>query len=235
MDGISQPLSRTACTADTFACSWCMSCQKRCLDVVLAVLLLILSAPLQILICVVIKLLSPGPVLFRQTRTGQNGKLFLIYKFRTMDEEQKGTCSCITRADDPRITRLGRVLRRTKLDELPQLINILKGEMSFVGPRPRVPAQEASLFLTRPGLTGIASLILAHEEKILQTVSVDAQEQYHADVLNPLKLRYDTHYIETASLSLDIEIMIRTVLKVYFSTLKTKTNLQPVDFKAVKR
>jgi lipopolysaccharide/colanic/teichoic acid biosynthesis glycosyltransferase len=97
-----------------------------------------------------------------------------------------------------------------------------------------VPAQEGCLFLTRPGLTGIASLILAHEEKLLQRISVDAQEQYHADVLNPLKLRYDLQYIETASLGLDIEIMLRTVMKVYFSKLEAEIDLQPVRFKAIK-
>jgi lipopolysaccharide/colanic/teichoic acid biosynthesis glycosyltransferase len=234
MNGISQPLTRTSRAEDTFACSWCMSRKKRCLDVVLAVLFLIFSAPLQILICIAIKLFSPGPVLFRQIHTGRSGKPFLIYKYRTMEEEHDGNCSFVTRADDPRITRLGGILRRTKLDELPQLINILQGEMSFVGPRPRVPAQEGCLFLTRPGLTGIASLILAHEEKILQRISADAQEQYHADVLNPLKLRYDLQYIETASLGLDIEIMLRTAMKVYFSKLEAEIDLQPIRFKAIK-
>jgi len=235
MGGITQSLDVSTGAKSAFVCPWCTSRRKRCFDAVFAALFLVLSAPLQILISIAIKLTSHGSVLFRQARTGRNGKLFVIYKYRTMIDGQDENGSSVTLADDPRITRIGSILRRTKLDELPQLVNILKGEMSFVGPRPRVPAQVGCLFSARPGLTGIASLILAHEEKILQTVSVDAQEQYHADVLNPLKLRYDTHYIETASLSLDIEIMIRTVLKVYFSTLKTKTNLQPVDFKAVKR
>ena len=235
MGGLTQPMDGVSRTEGSFVCSWCTSRGKRCFDVALAGLLLVLSAPIQILICIAIKLIAGEPVFFQQVRTGRNGKPFLIYKYRTMNEGEDGYCSSVTRADDPRITRLGGILRRTKLDELPQLINILKGEMSFVGPRPRVPTQESCLFLTRPGLTGIASLILAHEEKILQKVPGDAQEQYHAQVLNPLKLRYDLQYIETASLSLDIEIMVRTVIKVYFLTLKTDLDLQPTRFKPIKQ
>ena len=107
--------------------------------------------------------------------------------------------------------------------------------MSFVGPRPRVPAQEGSVSFTRPGLTGIASLIFAHEEKILQKVPADTQEQYHAHVLNPLKLRYDLQYVETASLGLDIEIIVRTAFKVYLSTAKEAIEPQPINFKAMQR
>jgi lipopolysaccharide/colanic/teichoic acid biosynthesis glycosyltransferase len=235
MNGLTGQLDGVQDAKGIFVCSWCMSQKKRCFDLTLAVLLLVLSAPIQILICIAIKLYCRGPVLFRQLRTGRNGKLFVIYKYRTMKEGQESSCSGVTKAGDPRITRLGRILRRTKLDELPQLINIVRGEMSFVGPRPRVPAQEESLFLTRPGLTGIASLILAHEEIILQKVPQDAQEQYHSLVLNPLKLHYDLQYIETASLSLDIEIMVRTVIKVYFLTLKTDLDLQPTRFKPIKQ
>jgi lipopolysaccharide/colanic/teichoic acid biosynthesis glycosyltransferase len=232
MNGLTQPMDGISQVEEKIVCSWCTSRGKRCFDVALAGLLLVLSAPIQILICVVIKVISRGPVLFRQPRTGRNGKPFIIYKYRTMNEGQGCSCSSVTRADDPRITRLGRILRRAKLDELPQLINILKGEMSFVGPRPRVPTQVGSLLFTRPGLTGIASLIFAHEEKILQKVPDDTHEQYHADVLNPLKLRYDLQYVETASLSLDVEIIIRTVIKVYLSPLMGEMALQIVHFKA---
>jgi len=235
MGGITQSLDVSTGAKSAFVCPWCTSRRKRCFDAVFAALFLVLSAPFQILISLAIKLTSDGTVLFRQDRTGRNGKLFVIYKYRTMIDGQNENGSSVTLADDSRITRIGSILRRTKLDELPQLINILKGEMSFVGPRPRVPAQVGYLFSARPGLTGIASLILAHEEKILQTIPADGQEQYHAAVLNPLKLRYDTNYIETASFSLDIEIMIRTVFKVYFSKSKSRTNLQPIDFKVVKR
>jgi len=235
MGGITQSLDVSTGAKSAFVCPWCTSRRKRCFDAVFAALFLVLSVPLQILISVAIRLTSAGSVLFRQVRIGRNGKLFVIYKYRTMVDGQDESGSPVTLAGDPRITRIGSILRRTKLDELPQLINILKGEMSFVGPRPRVPSQVGCLFSTRPGLTGIASLILAHEEKILQTVSADAQEQYHSDVLNPLKLRYDMHYIQTASLGLDIEIMIRTVFKVYFSTLKAGIDIQPVNFKIIKR
>ena len=233
MDGQTQPMDGVSQGQATFARSWCMSRGKRYFDVALAGLLLVLSAPIQILICIALKLTSRGPVLFRQLRTGRNGTLFIIYKYRTMNEGSG--CSSVTRADDPRITRLGRILRSVKLDEFPQLINILRGEMSFVGPRPRVPAQVGSLLSTRPGLTGIASLIFAHEDKILQEIPDDSQEQYHAHVLNPLKLRYDLQYVEAASLSLDIEIIVRTFIKVYFSPLQDSIALHPVNFNANKR
>jgi lipopolysaccharide/colanic/teichoic acid biosynthesis glycosyltransferase len=232
MDGLTRLMDGVSQVEGKFVCSWCTSREKRCFDVALAGLLLVLSAPIQILICIVIKVTSRGSVLFRQLRTGRNGKLFVIYKYRTMNEGQDCSCSSVTRAGDPRITRLGRILRRAKLDELPQLINILRGDMSFVGPRPRVPAQEGSVSFTRPGLTGIASLIFAHEEKILQNVPDDTQEQYHAHVLNPLKLRYDLQYVETASLGLDIEIIVRTVIELYLPPLKGKMALQTVQFEA---
>ena len=235
MDGLTQLIDGVSQVEEKFVCSWCTSREKRFFDIALAGLLLVLSAPIQILICIGIKVTSRGPVVFRQLRTGRNGKLFIIYKYRTMKEGQGCSCSSVTRADDRRITRLGKILRRTKLDELPQLINILIGEMSFVGPRPRVPAQVDSLLFTRPGLTGIASLIFAHEEKILQKVPDDTQEQYHAHVLNPLKLRYDLQYVETASLGLDIEIIVRTVIKIYFSPLKGTMTLQTVHFKTNSR
>jgi lipopolysaccharide/colanic/teichoic acid biosynthesis glycosyltransferase len=229
MDVLTQPMDGVSQAEEKFVRSWCTSRAKRRFDIALAGLLLVLSAPIQILICIAIKVTSRGPMLFRQLRTGRHGKLFIIYKYRTMNQEQDCSCSSVTRAGDPRITGLGRVLRRTKLDELPQLINILKGEMSFVGPRPRVPAQVGGLLCTRPGLTGIASLIFAYEEKILQKVPDNTQEQYHARVLNPLKLSYDLQYVETASLGLDIEIIARTVIKVYFSPLKAESDLQTIE------
>lgn len=235
MNGLTQPMDAVSQVEETFVRSWCMSRGKRCFDVALAGLLLVLSAPLQILICIAIKAISRGPVLFRQIRTGRNGKPFIIYKFRTMNEGQGYSSTSFTRADDPRITRLGRILRRTKLDEFPQLINIVKGEMSFVGPRPRVPEQASSLLSARPGLTGIASLIFADEEGILQNVPDDAQEQYHAQILSPLKVRYDLQYVEAASLSLDIEIIVRTVIKIYFSPMKSQMDIQTVDFEATER
>jgi len=235
MNVLTQPLTEASCTENDAVCPWCTSRRKRCFDVALASLFLVLSAPLQILICIVVKFSGQGPVIFRQLRTGRNGRLFTIYKYRTMKDEQDGNNSFVTRANDPRITKIGGILRRTKMDELPQLINILRGEMSIVGPRPRVPSQERRISLIRPGMTGIASLMFAHEERILQTVPEDAQEQYHADILSPLKRHYDLRYSETATLSLDIEIIVRTAFKVYLSTAKEAIDPQPINFKAMQR
>jgi len=235
MNVLTQPLTETSCAGNDTVCPWCTSKGKRCFDVLLASLFLVLSAPLQILICTVIRLSGQGPVIFRQLRTGRNGRLFTIYKYRTMKDEQDGNSSFVTLANDPRITKIGGILRKTKLDELPQLINILRGEMSVVGPRPRVPSQERQISFIRPGLTGIASLMLAHEERILQTVPEEAQEQYHADILSPLKRRYDLRYSKTATLSLDIEIIVRTGFKVYLSTAKEAIDPQPINFRAMQR
>jgi lipopolysaccharide/colanic/teichoic acid biosynthesis glycosyltransferase len=235
MNVSTQLLAEASCPVINAACPWCISRRKRIFDFALASLLLLLSAPLQIVICIVMVLSEQGPVIFRQLRTGRNGIPFTIYKYRTMKDEQDDNRSFVTRANDPRITKLGSLLRRTKLDELPQLINILKGEMSIVGPRPRVITQERRISSARPGLTGIASLMLAHEERILQAVPEEAQEKFHADILGPLKRGYDLKYCEIATLSLDVEIIVRTVFKVYLSTIEDRIDPQPICFRTIKR
>lgn len=186
-------------------------------DRTLSALGLLVAAPVMLVVAVLIRITMPnGPVLFRQERVGLKGRLFTIYKFRTMTVGHGGPM--ISVAGESRITPLGAKLRRYKLDELPQLWNVLKGDMSFVGPRPDVPSeidkltdeQKALLLSIRPGITGPASLKYAHEERILQ-----AQEkplQYYDEVVFPDKVRINLDYVAHRSFWKDIALMVKTII-----------------------
>jgi sugar transferase (PEP-CTERM system associated) len=182
---------------------------KRTMDLGLATVALVVAAPAMLLVALVVRLSSKGPVLFHQARVGRDGRVFTVHKFRSMHENAEAVTGPVwARADDHRVTPLGRLLRRTRLDELPQLWNVLKGDMSFVGPRPERPefvrqlAKEIPYYhqrhVVRPGLTGWAQV----------------RYTYGASVEDALmKLQYDLFYIKNMSLSLDLFII--------FSTLKT--------------
>lgn len=185
---------------------------KRLLDIVASFSILIITSPIMILTAIAIKLDSKGPVFFKQERSGLNGKEFLVYKFRSMvsDAEAK-TGPVWSTKDDPRITRVGKLIRKVRIDELPQMINVLKGEMSLVGPRPERPyfvdmlSKEIPYYKrrlkVRPGVTGWAQVKHKYDESI-------------EDV--KMKLNYDLFYIENMSLRLDIKIIFRTVFVVLF-------------------
>ena len=189
---------------------------KRLFDVVLSALGLLLLAPLLLLIALWVKLDSPGPVLFRQERVGRNGRPFLIHKFRTMRVDKAGPQ--ITVGADPRITRSGRLLRASKLDELPQLWDVLRGAMSLVGPRPEVPRYVAMypaelreiVLSVRPGITDLASLEFRHESELLASAA-DPEREY-VEVVMLQKLALARRYVETASLAQDLRIIWRTLL-----------------------
>lgn len=192
---------------------------KRTFDVCMAALGLIFVAPLLAIIAVLIKLDSPGPVIFRQIRVGQAFRPFAMQKFRTMVVDASGTCLPLTIGQDPRITRVGRILRKFKLDELPQLLNVLVGDMSFVGPRPEVPryverlrSEFAEVLTVRPGLTDLASLRYIDEAALL-AYSSNPEEEYQLKVL-PEKLRLAKLYIRHMSLRLDLAIVIQTLLHI---------------------
>lgn len=193
---------------------------KRMIDLVCAALGLLITLPLLLCVAVLIKLDSRGPILFRQVRIGRGGKPFLIYKFRTMVEDAPRRGGAITVGDDPRITRVGRLLRRFKLDELPQLGNILKGDMSLVGPRPEVPRYVelykkdfASILTVRPGLSDLASLKYFDEAAMLEK-SESPEETYKKTIL-PNKIRLAKHYVENQSLLLDLAIVAQTLLSLF--------------------
>lgn len=193
---------------------------KRFFDMAVAGGGLLLLAPFFLIIAVLIRLQSPGPVFFRQQRVGRAGKVFRIHKFRTMHTGADLTGPSITLVDDHRITGLGRILRRYKVDELPQLIDVLKGDMSLVGPRPEVPeyvalypASVRRLVLSvRPGITDTASLHFFDESELLQKQK--NPERYYQEELIPIKLQYAQHYIEHQSLIMDIRIILMTIIKI---------------------
>ncbi len=188
---------------------------KRCFDAAVAAVGLMLLMPVALAIAVMVKLTSSGPVLFTQQRVGRHGRLFLVLKFRTMavDAQCFGT---VTKAGDPRITRLGKVLRTLKLDEVPQLCNVLTGHMSLVGPRPDVPGYgdrldgEARKTLTvRPGITGPATLFFRNEEELLARAA-DPQ-RYNDEVIYPVKVRLNLEYVQRWSFWRDLGYILVTV------------------------
>jgi lipopolysaccharide/colanic/teichoic acid biosynthesis glycosyltransferase len=198
---------------------------KRMIDVISAFLLLTLSLPLLAIAAIFIKLDSDGPVLFRQARMGRRFRGFQLYKLRTMNFGGEGTA--YTLGADPRITRTGRWLRRFKIDELPQLWNVLRGDMSMVGPRPVIPQlafqfdrDYERLLAVRPGLTDPASLKYCRETEILQAAA-DA-DSYFKTVVIPDKIRISQSYLERASLWSDLVIAIQTVLVLALPRLQKK-------------
>ena len=191
---------------------------KRLLDIVVSLIGLICLLPLLLVVALLIKLDSTGPVFFRQTRMGRRFRPFQILKFRTMVQDSSTRGKSITVGDDPRITRMGWFLRKTKIDELPQLINVLRGEMTFVGPRPEVP-QYVELFRQdyeeilkiRPGITDLAS-IKYRDEAALLGQSKNPEEEYVKHVL-PDKISLGKDYIRCSSLAFDLRLIFRTFLK----------------------
>lgn len=193
---------------------------KRVFDVVCAAAGLVFLSPLLLWIAWRIKREDGGPVFYRGVRVGLHGKPFRIYKFRTMvvDAEKLGASS--TSDDDPRITRIGKLLRKYKLDELPQLINVLKGDMSFVGPRPQVKwavdlytEEEEALLNVRPGITDYASLRFPNEGEILKG-SKDPDKDY-MEKIHPEKMRLSLEYVRNRSFWLDMKLILQTVARIF--------------------
>lgn len=190
---------------------------KRAFDLLLAGLGLLLLSPLLLLIALAVRLDSAGPVFYRQVRVGRDGVPFRIHKFRTMTHDPRAAGPQITVGADPRITRVGAWLRRHKLDELPQLVDVLQGTMSLVGPRPEVPryvalypeALRAKVLSVRPGITDLASIAFRHESELLARAA-DPEREY-VQVVMPQKLALAARYAETASLGLDLKILWRTL------------------------
>lgn len=177
---------------------------------------LVLLSPLLLACALAIRATSTGPAIFRQTRIGLNGRRFQLLKFRTM-EVDSAAGALITADHDSRITSVGRTLRRLKLDELPQLLNVLRGEMALVGPRPEVaryvdlypPAVRDLVLSVKPGLTDIASLVFISESRLLGTV--EDPERYYVEVLMPAKLELAVDYLRHRSAWLDLRIIAATL------------------------
>lgn len=192
---------------------------KRLFDVVAAVGGLLVLSPLFALVALAVKLTSRGPVFFRQERVGRDFQPFRIYKFRTMVVDAPKLGGQITAGRDPRITSIGHLLRKTKLDELPQLLNVLSGEMSLVGPRPEVPKyvemfrpQFAEVLSVRPGITDLASVKYRDENEILG--KADDPEAAYVNQVLPDKLALATEYVRRASFWFDVRLIFATFWKV---------------------
>lgn len=194
---------------------------KRCFDLVFATIALVVLAPVMLIVSLWIKADSRGPVFFRQQRVGLHGKLFAICKFRTMAADPAPAHQArITVGADPRITSAGALLRKYKLDELPQFINVLRGEMSVVGPRPEVPhyvamyppATRERVLSVRPGITDLASIEYRDESALL--ASAGDPEAFYVQVVMPRKLDYCLRYVAERSMGLDLTIIWRTVVAI---------------------
>jgi len=197
---------------------------KRSLDIVIASVGLVIFCPLMIIVGIVIKIDTPGPVFFRQTRVGRLERPFTIYKFRTMVHCLKKTSEniMVTASGDSRITRVGNVLREWKIDEVPQLVNVLLGDMSLVGPRPEVPQfveyysceQRRILFSVKPGITDPATIAYIDEERMLSGIR-NVEEIYVNEIL-PKKFELYNEYISKRDIVLDFKILVLTIMRILF-------------------
>ena len=197
---------------------------KRAFDILVSAILLLLLSPILLFFAIWIKLDSPGPVFYRQERVTTYGRIFRIFKFRTMKVDADKMGSLVTLKNDDRIARVGHVIRRYRLDELPQLLNILTGDMSLVGTRPEVakyvaaytPEMKATLLL-QAGVTSTASILFKDEEELIAKFILEGMEVddiYITKVL-PEKMYYNLSYLKNYSFLGDLKLMVRTVLKVF--------------------
>lgn len=215
MDGLTStpPLEHAAARPAAYRAA------KRALDVLAAVIGLVVFSPVLLLAALAVRFDSRGPVLFRQQRVGRNFVPFTIYKFRTMVVDAPARGGPLTAGADPRITRVGRVLRKTKLDELPQMFNVLVGDMSLVGPRPEVPRyverfrdDYMPVLAVRPGLTDPASIKYRDESAIL-AASADPERHYLEHIL-PDKIAISREYLSRATLASDLAVLVRTFVRI---------------------
>jgi lipopolysaccharide/colanic/teichoic acid biosynthesis glycosyltransferase len=189
------------------------------LDISISLIGLILLSPVLLVVALVVKWSSPGPVLYRGRRVGKDGRLFDLYKFRTMVVDAAEIGPRITRIGDSRVTRAGRFLRLTKIDELPQLLNVLKGDMSLVGPRPEDPRyvktysqEQLQVLRVKPGMTSPATILHRYEEQML--TGPNWEETYRNEIL-PAKLRIELNYLSHRTLLQDVLILAQTVFVLF--------------------
>ena len=200
---------------------------KRITDILISGISLVLLSPFLLVISVGIKLSSHGPILFRQVRVGQNRKAFTLVKFRSMQVNAENTGPHFTIKNDTRVTSFGRVLRNSKLDELPSLLNVMKGDMSLVGPRPMVPEHVNNyrkewddVFSVKPGITDYATIHYRDEENHLEFDK--SSYEYYRDIVMPKKMELIFEYLERRSLLVDLKIFIATVWLITFGRIVNK-------------
>ena len=196
------------------------NCGKRLFDFICATVGFAIICPFLVLVAILIKLDSKGPVFFFQQRMGKDGKIFRLIKFRSMYIDPKKEKEGFTPGDSSRITRIGRIIRKTKIDELPELINVIKGDMSLVGPRPEVPKYRSfysgkyrEVLKLRPGITDLASIKYRNEEEILE--KSDDPEKTYTEVILPDKLELALEYKKKMSFFTDLKIIFSTILRLF--------------------
>ncbi len=199
--------------ANPTASAWCLSNSRRAFDFSLALLVLVALAVPMLAIALCVRLTSSGPAFFAQYRVGRGGRLFRVYKFRSMKWDARHRGPGLTRSEDCRITAMGRWLRKLKLDELPQFYNVLRGEMSLVGPRPKLPRYTGIVNMPyRPGITGAATLAFRREEGLLSRIHPSLLDDYYNQHIRPLKTRMDVCYMCRATLWSDLRLIGATFL-----------------------
>lgn len=200
----------------------------RAIEIAMAVFGLAVTSPILAIFALLIKFDSRGPILFRQHRIGRNGKTFTLLKLRSM--VVAGSGSLVTAANDSRITFSGKILRRTKIDELPELWNVVRGDMSIVGPRPEVPELVnladplwGEILKCRPGLTDPVTLRLRNEEELLASACDDAS--FYTDVVQPYKLRGYVHFVRNRTWRTDVSVIYRTIIAIVFPRTATPPSI----------
>ncbi|HSS63691.1 MAG TPA: sugar transferase [Gammaproteobacteria bacterium] len=213
---------------------------KRIFEVVLVLATLPLSLPIMGLVATWILLEGSGPVIHRQTREGQGGRAFLIHKFRTLTDDSGGKPT-VAPEGDPRITRSGRFLRKWRIDELPQIFDVLRGEMNLVGPRPELPVHlkeipatiRKKVYSVRPGITGPAAIAFLAEDEFLATVPEPAM--VYCRILLPEKLRLELEYVEHWTFTTDLKIIVQTALQIFSAGARRRSRLMIEQMGAAQR
>jgi lipopolysaccharide/colanic/teichoic acid biosynthesis glycosyltransferase/glycosyltransferase involved in cell wall biosynthesis len=234
------PVSIRATEEQVSFTAWNASLGKRLFDFSIAGMGFLLATPLLLAIAILVKLTSRGPVLFQQFRVGQNGQDFKLLKFRSMYDRRKDLGPGLTANGDSRVTPVGRFLRKWKLDELPQLINVIRGEMSLIGPRPDLPEfiaqltpETRKLIHLKPGITGAASLQYRNEESLLRTVSPSELKSFYINQLLPMKAALDIRYGQRASFASDLHMLVDTAKAAIFGAGSDDVAERPTTFDVV--
>lgn len=194
-----------------FVSSWSTSRMKRIFDCACILPFLPILIPALLFIALAVRLTSRGPAFFLQKRMGLHGRSFTIFKFRTLEHRKDKSHNAVTTCANQPFTPIGPFLRRSKLDELPQILNVLIGDMSLVGPRPKLPEHQLSLLFNRPGITGAATLAFAKEESFLSRLPHSSLDHFYQDVILPAKLKLDQEYGARATFRSDLNLLIKTL------------------------
>jgi lipopolysaccharide/colanic/teichoic acid biosynthesis glycosyltransferase len=214
VDGIVSAIDQAAHRDPRPLSKWSASLSKRLFDIGCVLLSLPVTLPAFLLSGLAVRLTSSGPVLFKQQRMGAQGGSFTIYKFRTMPvRRSSGSRPIVTTAINQRFTPVGPFLRGWKLDELPQLFNVLRGDMSLVGPRPKVLSHQSAPLSCRPGVTGRATIVFAREEITLASIPLAQLDSYYHGVVLPLKQILDDEYMAIATFASDLKLLLHSVLR----------------------